>query len=354
MTKRSAEELVSELNHDSEVLALARSSADAAKWKAKYKDMAAEALALERQVDVLTSIPCEPKIHVAPKRPLKKKPIGVAVIVPATDWHVEERVESRATSGRNCFDLIEAESRIFRYYEKVLALIDWQRHLAPVVELWHPLLGDLMSGYIHEELLESNSLSPTEACVFLQGMLCYGIDKWLKETKLPIFIPTCVGNHGRTTQKMKIKTSYKNSYEWLLYTTLARYYGKSSRVNWMVGQGYHNTQEIMGRKVRFHHGDGLRYMGGVGGISIPVNKAIAQWDKVDSVDLDVFGHWHTFMWHYPKWVSCGSLMGYNEFSVAIKAEFQHPSQAFIVIDRNYGVTSAIPIFLTSAKRKVGK
>ncbi|GAI55192.1 unnamed protein product, partial [marine sediment metagenome] len=104
--------------------------------------------------------------------------------------------------------------------------------------------------------------------------------------------------------------------------TLAKYYAKNKRVHWMVGRGYHNTQEIMGRKVRFHHGDGLRYQGGVGGISIPVNKAIAQWDKVQVVDFDIFGHWHTFLPHYPKWVSCGSLMGYSEFSVEIKAEFQ--------------------------------
>jgi len=182
----------------------------------------------------------------------------------------------------------------------------------------------------------------------LQEMICSGIDFLLRKTRLPIYMPTCVGNHGRTTPRKRIKTSYKNSYEWLLYMTLAKYYSATSRVRWMVGKGYHNTQEIMGRKVRFHHGDGLRYQGGVGGISIPVNKAIAQWDKVQVVDFDIFGHWHTFLPHYPKWVSCGSLMGYSEFSVAIKAEFQHPTQTFIVIDRNYGMTLATPIFLEKA------
>ena len=351
MTKRNAEELVSKTMTDNEVLASARSAASAARWKAKYHEMANAALVLERQIEVLSGIPGKPNAKIVPRSLPKKKPAGVAVVVPASDWHVEERVDAKSTSNQNSFDLAEAEARIFRYYEKVLKLIDWQQHLAPVVELWHPLIGDLMSGYIHEELMESNSLSPTETCVFLQDMLCYGIDLLLKKTQIPVIIPTCVGNHGRTTQKMRIKTSYKNNYEWLLYTTLAKRYSNNGRVFWIVGQGYHNTQKIMGRKVRFHHGDGLRYMGGVGGISISVNKAIAQWDKVDSVDLDVFGHWHTFLWHYPKWVSCGSLMGYNEFSVAIKAEFQHPSQAFIVIDRDYGVTSAMPIFLTSAKRK---
>ena len=116
------------------------------------------------------------------------------------------------------------------------------------------------------------------------------------------------------------------------------------------GEGYHNVQTILGRKVRFHHGDGLRYQGGVGGITIPVNKAIAQWDKVEAVDFDIFGHWHTHLVGYPKWISCGSLMGYSEYSLSIKAEYQAPTQTFIVIDRRYGMTLAAPIFLTPPKR----
>ena len=319
MPKRSAEQLVKKAEGDSAELSIAKAQNDMATWKRKHKKALEVACELEKQLDFLLSIQGEPAIRQF-ERLKKSKPKGVAAIVPATDWHVEEQIESAAVSGKNHFDLAEAEARIQRFYSKVLELIDWQGHLSPVVELWHPLLGDLITGYIHEELVETNSLSPTEASVFLQEMICPGIDLWLRKTKLPILIPTCVGNHGRTTFKKRIKTSHRNSYEWLLYKTLERQYRKTSRVVWMVGQGYHNTQEIMGRKVRFHHGDGLRYQGGVGGISIPVNKSIAQWDKVGPADFDVFGHWHTFLSHYPKWVSCGSLMGYSEYSVEIKAD----------------------------------
>lgn len=347
MARSNPKKLVDDAQVATLELALAKAKTDALRWKRKHKDTMAAAASLEEQMELLIGIQGTPAIQRFDK--LKKgKSHGVAVVVPATDWHVEERVSKEATSGKNEFNLTIAEARIKRFYAKVLELIDWQCSLAPVSEIWHPLLGDLLSGYIHEDLMESNSLSPTEACVFLQEMICSGIDLWLRRTKLPIFIPTCVGNHGRTTPRKRIKTSHQNSYEWLLYMTLAKYHAKNNRVHWMVGKGYHNTQEIMGRLTRFHHGDGLRYQGGVGGISIPVNKAVAQWDKVQVVDFDIFGHWHTFLPHYPKWVSCGSLMGYSEFSVEIKAEFQHPTQTFIVIDRNYGVTLAAPIFLEKA------
>lgn len=341
--KRDPKELVNESCGDG--LALAKAKADAARWRAKYSEAITSAVEFERQIETLLALQGEPSI-LRFERAKRGKSKGVAIIVPATDWHVEEKISREATNGKNHFDLDEAISRIKRFYSKILELLDWQNHLAKVAEIWHPLLGDLMSGFIHEELMETNSLSPTEAVVFLQDMLCSGIDILLRETRLPILIPTCVGNHGRTTPKKRIKTSHRNSYEWLLYKILEQHYSRNGRVFFQVGQGYHNTQSIVGRRVRFHHGDGLRYMGGVGGISIPVNKSVAQWDKVQAVDLDVFGHWHTFLWHYNKWVSCGSLMGYSEYSVEIKAEFQHPSQTFIVMDRRYGLTSAIPIFLT--------
>ncbi len=350
MPRRKPEELVQESKEVASVLAIEKTRALISGLRAKYREAAAGALALESQVDLLINISDAPAIK-SLTRAKRGKSRGVAVVIPASDWHVEERVFPEAINGRNSFDLAEAERRIKRFYLKSLELIDWYGHMAPVVEIWHPMLGDLMTGHIHEELMETNTLSPTEACVFLQEMICSGIDLWRKETKLPIYIPTCVGNHGRTTQRKRIKTSCRNSYEWLLYKTMERHYNGNPSVTWGVGAGYHNIQIIQGRKVRFHHGDGLRYMGGVGGITIPVNKAIAQWQKIDTVDFDIFGHYHTFLFHYPQWVACPSLIGYTEFSVEIKAEFQHPAQAFIVIDRDYGITLSTPIFLTKPKGK---
>ena len=355
MPKQKPSELIDNAENIAVEMSLSKARAEAASWKRKCKDALTLAASFERRSQVLSGIPADPTIQRF-SQPLKGKPRGVAVVVPATDWHVEEQVSSETTNGKNEFNLSIAEARIKRFYQKVLRLIDWQNRLAPVVEIWHPLLGDLLSGYIHEDLVESNLLSPTEACVFLQEMICSGIDFWLRKTKLPIFIPTCIGNHGRTTSQKRIKTSCQNSFEWLLYMTLAKYYAAkyyagSKRVHWRIGKGYHNTVEIMGRKVRFHHGDNLRYQGGVGGISIPVNKAISQWDKVETVDFDIFGHWHTFLANYPKWVACGSLMGFSEYSVAIKAEYQAPTQTFMVIDRDYGMTLATPIFVTESARK---
>ena len=344
-TRRSAEEILKTAAIKTTEVELSKAKGEVARWKRKHKVAVQEASTQGDRVDALLGIEEHlPTIAQFDKRTAVYSG-DAAVIIPATDWHVEEKVDPKKVNGKNHFDLAEAEERIKRFYIEGLRLIKAQNEPG-VDEIWHPMLGDLMSGYIHEELEETNSLSPVEAVSFLQDMICSGLDLWIKKTKLPIFIPTNVGNHSRTTEKTRVKTRVRNSYEWLLYATLAKYYVKNPRVHWMIGEGYHNIQTIKGRLVRFHHGDGMRYQGGVGGITIPVNKAVAAWDEIQQVDFDIFGHWHSFLWGYSKWISCGSLIGFSEFSLWIKAKFQHPTQTFCVLSADYGMIKVEPIFLT--------
>ena len=349
MSKRKPSELVDESSEVKLQLEKEKIKAIAAKYRRLYGQATRAMLAMEERFDALAGISVDFPVQKF-KKSRRLKTGTVAAVAPATDWHVEEQVFEKAVNGKNKFDLTIAEARIKRFYSGIVEEIEHQNHRKKVSELWHPLLGDLITGHIHEELMETNTLSPVEACVFVQEMICSGIDFLLKETGLPIFIPTCCGNHGRTTAKKRIKTSHKNSFEWLLYMTMARYYKNNSKVTWIIGEGYHNVCEINGRMVRFHHGDGLRYNGGIGGITIPVNKSIAQWQKVQSVDFDVFGHWHQYLYHYPTWICCPCLIGYTEFAVEIKAEFQHPAQTFFIIDKGLGISMSTPIYLEDPKK----
>jgi hypothetical protein len=108
--------------------------------------------------------------------------------------------------------------------------------------------------------------------------------------------------------------------------------------------GYFNYLDILGKSVRFHHGDGIMYRGGIGGVHIPLRKAIAQWNKARRVDLDVMGHWHTRETS-KDYVINGSLIGYNEYAQGIKADFERPQQSFFIIHPRYGKTAEFPIIL---------
>ena len=266
-----------------------------------------------------------------------------------TDWHLEERVDRATTNGANQYDLKIAEARSKRAFEKFVEMTEWARHfhganIRRAVLFW---LGDFMTGFIHEEYEESNYLSPTQTCLVMRDWLSSGLRFVLNETGVDhVDIVTAFGNHGRTTKKMRVKTAWRNSYEWLIYNVIAsdKEFAKDDRVRWHIGKGYHNWIRLHGHDIRAHHGDAIKYQDGIGGISVPVNKAVSQWNKQKRAALDVFGHWHQYH-DWGPWVSSGSLIGYDEFSLRIKAEYQPPSQTFFVVSRKYPKTFAAQMFV---------
>lgn len=259
----------------------------------------------------------------------------------ASDWHVEETVEKKSVSGLNEFNLDIADDRITKFFQRTQRMTEIQRHGAKIDNLVLVLGGDLMTGYIHEELQETNALSPTETVLWLIDRITSGV-KFLAPHFERITIPCVYGNHGRTTKKPRHGTGAANSYEWMMYHILAK--ALSGVADFQISDGYHTYLDVAGQTVRIHHGDGLKYQGGIGGLTIPVEKAIASWNKGITADLDVFGHWHQSQQN-PKWICNGSLIGHNAYSIAIKAPFEPPSQTYFLLDKRHGRTVTAPIFL---------
>lgn len=271
-------------------------------------------------------------------KPSKDEAVAVAV---ASDWHVEEEVDPKTVNGLNRFNLAIAEQRIAAFFRNVVKLTEVQRHGTRIDKLVLVLGGDMMSGYIHDELVETNQLSPTQTILWLQDHIAGGVEMLSKHFS-EIVVPCVPGNHGRTTQKPRHATAAANSYEWMMYHVLAKQLGKFAQ--WHIADGYHLLLDVYGKTLRIHHGDGLRYQGGVGGLTIPVEKAIASWNRGLPVDLDIFGHWHQSQQN-PKWIANGSLIGFNAYSVAIKAPFEPPSQTYFLFDGKRGRTGTFPVFL---------
>jgi len=311
-------------------------------YKAQLERYEQRVQELEDQLGITEALRSQsPKRQLEVKKTAKSEAVAVAV---ASDWHVEETVEAISVNGLNSYDLTIAERRIDQFFTSVVRMTEIQRAGVDINTCVLFLGGDLMSGYIHEELQETNSLSPTETILWLQERIVGGINLLQKHFKR-ILVPCSYGNHGRTTKKPRHATGYRNSYEWLLYSVLAqRDYGAACPVDFQVANSYFNFVKLYGKTLRLHHGDNIRYQGGVGGLTIPVEKAIAQWNRAHPADLDIFGHWHTQQQN-PKWVSNGSLIGYNAYAISIKAAFEPPQQTYFLFDGKRGRTITAPIIL---------
>jgi hypothetical protein len=278
-----------------------------------------------------------------PITPQHSKGTGEAtVVLVASDWHIEERVDPRTVSGMNNYDLKLAEERAKRFFSSGLRLTNLLAQDIKIDTAVLALLGDFFSGDIHEEIAEVCQVPPTEAVVLAQNYIIGGIDFLLNNSKLKLVIPCHSGNHARTTKTTRFGTENGHSLEYLLYRHLEAYYRSEPRVQIHVAEGMHSYLNIYNHTVRFQHGHAIKYNGGVGGIYIPVNKAIGQWNKAKTVDLDVFGHFHQLR-DGGNFICNGSMIGYNTFALSIKADYEPPKQTLFMIDKDKGRTCLWPI-----------
>ena len=260
------------------------------------------------------------------------------VIALASDWHVEEQVLKEQVNDKNEYTLQLAKKRADHFFRTLLRLVEIERQNTRVETLVLALLGDFITGNIHEDavrLLEEN-----EALRYAQELIVSGIQYLLDNSDLKIICVCHSGNHARITKKQRIATEYQHSQEWLMYKLgIEPHFKSEKRIKFIIPTGYHSYLQIYDKRVRFHHGHQIRYGGGVGGITIPINKAVNEWNKIDRVDLDCLGHFHQAL-DGGNFIVNGSLIGFSPYAISIKASPEEPQQMFV------GIHSKLGLYLT--------
>lgn len=294
-----------------------------------------------RAVEDIVIKPIKPREH-------KSKLREATALACASDWHVEEEVDPDQIEGRNRYNLEIAEQRMRRFFEAVLYAIKVNRQIFKIRDLILWLGGDIITNYIHEEGLENNLLSPVRAVAFAQAHIAAGIRYLLEDSDLArVVVPCNSGNHGRLTKKQRLVTREANSIEWLLYTNLKREFMNEPRVEFKIAKGAQlYLDDVYGRTIRFTHGDLVRYAGGVGGVTIPIYKALAKWQTSKHADLTVMGHFHQ---HHSlsDLIINGSLIGHSELGIALGARFEPPTQSFTILDPQRFKSVSWPLWVAS-------
>lgn len=256
---------------------------------------------------------------------------GTAGLV-ASDWHSEELVGAEV-GGLNRHDPEIAEKRAVSFFRSGLRLIRLLQQDIKIPTLLMPFLGDFITGDIHgQESAELCAEGPMEATVTVQRRLLSGIEFMLDHSKLEIVIPCHNGNHSRQTKTTHFSKENAHSLEYLMYRNMQRHFQGEKRVTFLVPPGPLSYVEVYGKTLRFQHGHMIKYGGGVGGIYIPANKAIDQWNKGRWADYDVFGHFHQQL-DGGRFICNGSQIGYNGFALSIKAPYEPPSQTLFLMDK---------------------
>jgi len=205
--------------------------------ESKYKKLLELNKFVEDKYDALLSLNNSDDTFVI--EPKEKSETGEATaVLLLSDVHYEEKVLKSATNGLNEYNLEIADKRLNNFFVNSVKMINIQKTAIKINHIILALLGDFISGNIHEELLANTNLLPMEAIIAVQSRVIAGIEYLLANTDCDITIPCHSGNHARITDKVHISTEKGNSLEYLMFHSIAARFSGEKRVKFLISESY--------------------------------------------------------------------------------------------------------------------
>ena len=267
------------------------------------------------------------------------------LVVVASDWHVEEIVERQSVGGLNEYRPEIATERSERFFLGILRVLEMARAHTKVETLVLGFLGDFISGYIHEELVATTAMPPLEAIDFATDLLRRGLTLLVESGELKrIIVPCVAGNHGRMTKRRWLAKEGGTNLEHFIYRRLVDDFAEVEGVEISVAESiYHEGVEVYGRRLRFCHGETLRYNGGLQGMYGRLYKLHLERDRVRPAFWTWAGHWHQLHLFHGLGGVNGSLIGTSAYG----SQYGHepPRQGWGLIEAERGTTAMGPIFV---------
>jgi hypothetical protein len=272
----------------------------------------------------------------------------------ASDWHYDEVVDPKQINGANAFNRVIANARIKRLFTKAVDLLIHHMNKPKYDYFVLDLGGDMLSGNIHEELRETNEAPVSQSLLAVIDQLIGGIDLLLKYFD-KIIVNAVPGNHGRWDKKPRMKNRVYETYEWIGYQFLAKYYKDNPDVIFNISDGADLPYSIYTTRYLLTHGDQFKGGSGIAGALSPLMLGDARKRKraiaIDQpFDYLVMGHWHQLMMVKGIIVN-GSLKGADEYSFQSNFDFEPPQQALWVTHKDWGITARWPVLLAKPGEK---
>ena len=245
-----------------------------------------------------------------------------------SDAHIEETVDPRTVLGLNEYSIEIAEKRIQCYFKNLVKALNEDE----VQNLIFASLGDTISSYIHEELVENNSLSPLEATFKAQSLIFSGLEYIVENSTVEhIKFIGIVGNHSRTTKKIQHSNGHVMSYEWLMYKNIERQIQLTGLpIEVEIPNSEMSILETSdGKRYMFMHGFQIKSTGNatVSGIYPALNRLSLKLDRNFHQDKIYIGHFHTCV-SIPNATVNGSIIGFNAFALSNGFSYEEPAQMY--------------------------
>lgn len=280
-------------------------------------------------------------VEITPKAKSDKE--GSTGFLIASDWHADEVVKASTVLGKNEYNREVAEQRIKNFFANAVYMI----RKKSVDNLVLGLIGDLIGGYIHPELEQTNSMSPMQGISFVKNLIISGL-KYLHDN-LPdlekITVIGICGNHSRTTKKMQFSNGFEMNHEYFMYKDIEHIITLMgmTKFQFIIPESEFAYIEVYGKKLLFAHGHQFRTAGGIGGIYPSMLRWYSKMNQTVKIDKAFIGHYHTSIYTKEVCVN-GSLKGFDAFAMGHGLAFEEPQQTYVILNEKRGFIFYSPIF----------
>jgi hypothetical protein len=274
-----------------------------------------------------------------------KYPSEATAIIQISDGHFGKTIIPSTVNGLNEYNPDIAKKRLSVCAENTLRLIKKEREDIKIDNLVLILGGDFLeNSQLHHHSEMTTSLSPMEETLFARDLLNKFIKTICEYSDFKKIVVACTrGNHSRITHKMIASLDYRMNYETILYNILKDDF-KSENMEWTIPDSEIAEVDVYDNMIRVVHGHQIKYQGGVGGLTIPLNKFIMRMDQINRAQYNFVHHYHNLSYPTVNTTVNGSIVGYDPYAMSIGCSYQPPMQSFQLLDSKRGITIKAPIF----------
>ena len=329
---------------------LARIRAEEQRLKKVKKKLIKEKMLEDRIVDALKSqLPVLSDVKMIKfKHPIQKRTKEQAVLA-IGDVHAGEKVNKEEMGGINEFDMNILEERIIKLVEKSIDLAFVKLQGYKFDKLHVLMLGDMVSGIIHDELAKTMD-GPITDIIFKTAYILSNAIRELKKYYPQIEVTCVYGNHGRLAPKITFKRRYEN-WDYIMYKFIEIALKDVANVTFNIPKSFWTVVDLNGHRMLVLHGNNIRGWNGVPYYGI--QKALGNFEQVlnhknQSFDSAILGHFHQRA-SLPRIngevLVNGSVVGADEFALGALWSASGPSQLFFGVNPDNGITWRFPIKL---------
>ena len=314
-------------------------------WKKLYETAIKDSTKKELIVDTIQDMaPAIRSVQIPKVKSSKRTRSPQVVVAPLTDTHIGDRVKEEQMAGLNEYNIDIFNKRLFGWANTVVQLVELRRNNAPVDKLIVPMLGDMISGDIHEELARTNIDNCMEQMIQGANLIAQAMI-FLAGNFNEIEVPCVVGNHGRMTRKPPMKDKYMD-WDFMLYQWVAAFCREQKNIKFKISKSFINSFQAGNKTVLIMHGDSVPGAG----LGATILRQVSNFRNVLNYGFDsvMMGHFHRideFDIGTGEVHICGTMKGGDEYAFQKLAVYSPPKHIITYWHPEYGYIGKETLYL---------